>query len=90
MLGTDVVIAMRRMRIDAVINGSSGNEMEQELCDAGADWVGQTPISSNETIIQRIRAALPRLDLATADTFQSDDLSTPLHADNVSEEEVIV
>jgi predicted Fe-Mo cluster-binding NifX family protein len=73
MLGTDVIIAMRHMKIDAVIIGSSGNEMEQDFCDAGADWVWQKPIPSNETIIERLRGALPQLDLATADTFQPDD-----------------
>ena len=90
MLGTDVVNAMRRMKIDAVIIGSSGNDMEQDFCDAGANWVWRKPIPSNETIIQCLRGALPQVDdLATADVLQSDDLLTPLHADIDSEKEVI-
>lgn len=90
MLGTDVVRAMRRMKIDAVIIGCSGNELGQDFCDAGADWMWQKPIPSNETIIQCLRGALPQLDgLGTADVLQSDDLSTPLNADVDSEEDII-
>jgi hypothetical protein len=96
---------MKRMKIDAVIIGSSGNELEKEFADAGADWTWRKPIPSNETIIRQLRAALPRLDVTTAATVQCDDSSnpvltdesTPLHTnestlvytDNDSEGEVI-
>ena len=43
MVGTDVVFAMRRMRIDSVIVGCSGNDMGTQFFEAGADWVWQKP-----------------------------------------------
>jgi hypothetical protein len=94
------------MKIDAFIIGSSGNELDKEFIDAGADWTWQKSIPSNETMIQQLRAALPRLDVATVATIQYNNSSTsvqpdeptPFHAnestvvynDNCSEEEVFV
>jgi CheY-like chemotaxis protein len=36
MVGTDVVYAMRRMRIDSIIIGCSGNDLGREFAEAGA------------------------------------------------------
>lgn len=58
MVGTDVVFAMRRMRIDSVIIGCSGNDMGPQFKDAGADWVWQKPMPSNGKIIQDLRTSL--------------------------------
>lgn len=58
MVGTDVVFAMRRMRIDSVIIGCSGNDMGTQFCEAGADWVWQKPMPSNAKIIQDLRTSL--------------------------------
>lgn len=58
MVGTDVVYAMRRMRIDSIIIGCSGNDLEDEFREAGADWVWQKPMPSNADIISHLRAAL--------------------------------
>ncbi|KAL3940654.1 MAG: hypothetical protein SGARI_000886 [Bacillariaceae sp.] len=58
MLGTDVVFAMRRMKIDSVIVGCSGNDMESQFRDAGADWVWQKPMPSNGMIIQDLRSSM--------------------------------
>jgi PAS domain S-box-containing protein len=58
MVGTDVVFAMRRMRIDSVIIGCSGNDMANQFKDAGTDWVWQKPMPSNGTIIQDLRTSL--------------------------------
>lgn len=58
MVGTDAVFAMRRMRIDAVIIGCSGNDMGTQFTEAGADFVWQKPIPSNKQIIQDIRTSL--------------------------------
>jgi CheY-like chemotaxis protein/two-component sensor histidine kinase len=58
MVGTDVVYAMRRMRIDAIIIGCSGNDLEDEFTEAGADWVWQKPIPSNQHIVEHLRKAM--------------------------------
>jgi CheY-like chemotaxis protein/two-component sensor histidine kinase len=58
MVGTDVVFAMRRMRIDSVIIGCSGNDMGTQFFEAGADWVWQKPMPSNLRIIQDLRTSL--------------------------------
>lgn len=58
MVGTDAVFAMRRMRIDAVIIGCSGNDMGTQFTEAGSDFVWQKPIPTNEQIIQDIRKSL--------------------------------
>lgn len=58
MLGTDVVYAMRRMRIDSIIIGCSGNDLDAEFGEAGVDWVWQKPMPSNDEIIAQVRAAL--------------------------------
>ena len=39
--GTDVVFAIRRMRIDSVIVGCSGNDLGTQFAEAGADYVWQ-------------------------------------------------
>jgi CheY-like chemotaxis protein/two-component sensor histidine kinase len=58
MVGTDVVFAMRRMRIDSVVIGCSGNDMGTQFFEAGADWVWQKPMPSNVRIIQDLRTSL--------------------------------
>ena len=58
MVGTDVVYAMRRMRITAIIVGCSGNELEQEFRDAGANYVWPKPIPGNATVIAHLRLAM--------------------------------
>ena len=58
MVGTDVVFAMRRMHIDSVIIGCSGNDIAQQFIEAGADWVWQKPMPSNASIIQDLRSSL--------------------------------
>jgi CheY-like chemotaxis protein len=58
MVGTDVVYAMRRMRINSIIIGCSGNDLDVEFGEAGVDWVWQKPMPSNEDIIAHLHAAL--------------------------------
>lgn len=58
MVGTDVVFAMRRMRIDSIVIGCSGNDMGTQFFEAGADWVWQKPMPSNGQIILDIRTSL--------------------------------
>eukprot|EP00529_Nitzschia_sp_RCC80_P007509 CAMPEP_0113471992 /NCGR_PEP_ID=MMETSP0014_2-20120614/17275_1 /TAXON_ID=2857 /ORGANISM="Nitzschia sp." /LENGTH=1355 /DNA_ID=CAMNT_0000364667 /DNA_START=428 /DNA_END=4492 /DNA_ORIENTATION=- /assembly_acc=CAM_ASM_000159 len=39
LVGTDVVFAMRRMRIESIIIGCSGNDLEGEFKESGANYV---------------------------------------------------
>lgn len=65
MVGTDVVFAMRRMRIDSVIIGCSGNDMGSQFSEAGADLVWQKPMPSNTKIIQDLRSSLSKRQSST-------------------------
>ena len=58
MVGTDVVFAMRRIGIQSIIIGCSGNDMDDQFAEAGADWVWKKPMPSNAKIISHIREAL--------------------------------
>lgn len=63
MVGTDVVFAMRRIGIEAIIIGCSGNDIDDQFADAGADWVWTKPMPSNTKIIADIRSALEKRGL---------------------------
>jgi CheY-like chemotaxis protein len=58
MVGTDVVFAMRRIRIDSIIVGCSGNDIDDQFLEAGADWVWKKPLPSNSVIISQLRRGL--------------------------------
>lgn len=58
LVGTDVVFAMRRMRIDSIIVGCSGNDIDEEFLEAGADWVWKKPMPSNAKIISDLKSAM--------------------------------
>jgi CheY-like chemotaxis protein len=58
MVGTDVVYAMRRMRIDSIIVGCSGNDLDREFTEAGANWVWKKPLPANAEIIAQLRLVL--------------------------------
>ena len=64
MVGTDVVFAMRRMRIDSVLIGCSGNDIGTQFIDAGADMVWQKPMPSNDQIIRDLRSSLDKRGFA--------------------------
>jgi len=64
MVGTDVVFAMRRMRIDSVLIGCSGNDIGTQFFDAGADMVWQKPMPSNDQIIRDLRSCLDKRGIA--------------------------
>ena len=52
LLGTDVVFAMRRMNVGSLIIGCSGNDLEDEFREAGADAVWKKPLPSNKQILE--------------------------------------
>ena len=58
MVGTDVVFAMRRMRINSIIIGCSGNDMDDLFKEAGSDWVWGKPMPSNITTVKQLREAI--------------------------------
>lgn len=58
MVGTDVVFAMRRMKIDSIIIGCSGNDMDDVFKEAGADWVWGKPMPSNQVAMKQLRMGL--------------------------------
>jgi CheY-like chemotaxis protein len=63
MVGTDVIIAMRRENVEALIIGCSGNDLDDEFHQAGADLVWGKPMPSNEEIIRQFRQGLRDRDL---------------------------
>jgi len=58
MVGTDVVFAMRRMKIDSIIIGCSGNDINHLFKEAGSDWTWGKPMPSNKVILKQLRTAL--------------------------------
>jgi len=60
MVGTDVVFAMRRMRMDSIIIGCSGNDMDELFKEAGADWVWGKPMPSNVITVKQLRIGLEK------------------------------
>ena len=51
LVGTDVIIAMRRDKIDSFIVGCSGNDLDDKFLEAGANLVWGKPMPNNEEII---------------------------------------
>lgn len=58
LVGTDVVIALRRNHVNALIVGCSGNDLNIEFMNAGADLVWGKPLPSNDQIIAQFREGL--------------------------------
>ena len=80
MVGTDVVFAMRRQRIDSIIIGCSGNDMDELFKEAGADWVWKKPMPSNATIVVQLRSGLMKRDAAKQYTTSKLPLATDTDA----------
>lgn len=60
MVGTDAIIAMRRLGVKSVIVGCSGNDLEAKFFHAGADLVWTKPTPSNVDIIRQLRQKISR------------------------------
>lgn len=80
MVGTDVVFAMRRQRIDSIIIGCSGNDMDELFKEAGADWVWKKPMPSNATIVVQLRSGLMKREAAKQYTTSKLPLATDTDA----------
>jgi CheY-like chemotaxis protein len=64
MVGTDVVGAMRQSKIESIIIGCSGNDIDDLFLDAGADWVWKKPVPSNKKILSQLHGALQKKEQA--------------------------
>mmetsp|Transcript_122199 Transcript_122199/g.182559 ORF Transcript_122199/g.182559 Transcript_122199/m.182559 type:complete len:867 (+) Transcript_122199:404-3004(+) len=60
MLGTDTIIAMRREKMNSFIIGCSGNDLNEQFKEAGADMVWGKPMPCNDDIIQQFREGYQR------------------------------
>ena len=58
MLGTETVAEMRRLKIESIIIGCSGNDIDDEFMAAGSDWVMGKPTPSNSIIQKHFRQLL--------------------------------
>lgn len=58
LVGTDVVIALRRADVKSVIIGCSGNDLDEKFLAAGADTIWKKPVPSNAAIIKSLRHLL--------------------------------
>lgn len=58
MVGTDVVLAMRRNGVSAIIIGCSGNDMEHNFMDAGCQAVWKKPMPNNQDTIAQLKQFL--------------------------------
>merc|ERR1712232_1284406 len=76
LLGTDTVGTMRKRKINSVIVGCSGNDIDEEFMDNGADWVMKKPTPPNNVIIKKLRQSLLlRKNSARKDSVKS--IATP-------------
>jgi signal transduction histidine kinase len=55
MVGTDVIIAMRRNMVESLIIGCSGNDLDSKFIAAGTDLIWKKPMPSNAEIIRQFR-----------------------------------
>jgi signal transduction histidine kinase len=84
MVGTDAIIAMRRLKVQSVIIGCSGNDLDAKFIAAGADLIWKKPMPPNSEIIVQLQSALAakglrsngvsRLDNAAVELQKSDEL----------------
>lgn len=58
LLGTDTIAALRRMGVQSLIVGCSGNDIENEFLEAGADLCWQKPLPTNGKIILQLNKYL--------------------------------
>jgi two-component system, sensor histidine kinase len=62
MVGTDAIIALRRMKVKSFIIGCSGNDLDERFFTAGADLIWKKPMPSNSEIITQLRSAMGNKD----------------------------
>merc|ERR1712232_1341013 len=58
LLGTDTVGQLRKRKIDSVIVGCSGIDIDELFMNHGADWVMKKPTPPNNVIVRQLRQPL--------------------------------
>jgi len=53
--GTDTILALRRQGVTAIIIGCSGNDLDADFMEAGADYCWHKPLPPNGMIIRQLR-----------------------------------
>ena len=78
LLGTDTVVAMRRRKVDSVIVGCSGNDIDEQFMEAGTDWVMKKPTPPNNVIVKKLRSLLVarRKKFESLDATEQTELSS--------------
>lgn len=76
LLGTDTIIALKRMNVASLLIGCSGNNIAKEFKDAGAEHCWMKPLPSNEIIIQQLRTWLDQENLKNPRRFGGLNSST--------------
>jgi CheY-like chemotaxis protein len=65
MIGTEVITALREMKVTSIIIGCSGNDVEAEFIASGADLVWKKPLPMNEVIVEQLRLKLQSRQVQT-------------------------
>lgn len=60
LLGTDTILALRRQGVQSMIIGCSGNDLESDFLEAGADRCWQKPLPANAEIIRQFKRHVPK------------------------------
>jgi len=76
LLGTDTVVELRKRKIDSVIVGCSGNDIDEEFMIAGTNWVMKKPTPPNNVIAVKLRQLL--LAQRRGKNLESKDDAIPL------------
>jgi two-component system, NarL family, sensor histidine kinase EvgS len=58
MTGVDTIVALRRSKVDAVVVGCSGNDLDDAFLSAGAELTWKKPIPPNDVVVQSLRQCL--------------------------------
>ena len=77
LLGTDTVLAMRRRKIQSIIIGCSGNDIDSEFMEAGSDWVMGKPTPANAIIIRELKRLMDVAKIRKEDSRAIISVSDP-------------
>jgi len=58
LLGTETVVELRKNKVDSVIVGCSGNDIDEDFMTAGTNWVMKKPTPPNNVIAEKLRQLL--------------------------------
>ena len=64
--GTDTILALRRHGVKSLIIGCSGNDLDNDFLEAGADRCWQKPLPTNTMIIRQFRRHLQQTNVSNS------------------------